>query len=53
MLRRMPWVRAIGWSQLQSRGQVHITRAGELNWNVQTDPLAAAQIRALIRAGRR
>jgi mannan endo-1,4-beta-mannosidase len=53
MLNRMPWIRAVVWSQLKSRGQAHMIGAGELNWNVETDPAAAAVLRAIVRDGRR
>jgi mannan endo-1,4-beta-mannosidase len=53
MLRGMPWIRSVVWSQLQSRGQAHMIGAGELNWNVQTDPAAAAMLRGIIADGRR
>jgi mannan endo-1,4-beta-mannosidase len=52
MLAGMPWVRAVMWSQLPSRGQAH--RAGSsglLNWDVQRDPAAAAELRGLIEDG--
>jgi mannan endo-1,4-beta-mannosidase len=52
MLRGMPWIRAVVWSQLTSRGQAHMKGAGELNWDVQTDPPAAAVLRAIARDGR-
>jgi mannan endo-1,4-beta-mannosidase len=53
LLRRMPWIRSVEWSQLQSRGQAHLKGSGDLGWNVQTDPAAAAVLRAIIRDGRR
>jgi mannan endo-1,4-beta-mannosidase len=52
MLRGMPWVRAVMWSQLPSRGKVH--RAGDsgrVDWDVQRDPAAAAQLRGIIEDG--
>jgi mannan endo-1,4-beta-mannosidase len=52
MLRGMPWVRAVAWSQLPSRGGAQM-RAGRLNWDVQRDPAAAAVLRAIIRDGLR
>jgi hypothetical protein len=51
-LARMPWIRAVMWSQLPSRGRAH--RAGTtgiVDWDVQQDPPAAAQLRALIDSG--
>jgi mannan endo-1,4-beta-mannosidase len=53
MLRGMPWIRAIAWSQLPSRGAAQMHRAGRLDWDVQRDPAAAAVIRGIIRDGLR
>ena len=53
MLRRMPWIRSVVWSQLKSRGQAHLKGSGDLGWDVQTDPAAAAVIRAITRDGHR
>jgi mannan endo-1,4-beta-mannosidase len=48
----MPWIRAVMWSQLPSRGQAHRARtSGDLNWDVQRDPAAAAELRRLIEDG--
>jgi mannan endo-1,4-beta-mannosidase len=48
----MPWIRAVMWSQLPSRGQAHRGPAGGfLNWDVQRDPPAAAQLRRIIKTG--
>jgi mannan endo-1,4-beta-mannosidase len=52
MLTRMPWIRSLAWSQLPSRGQVHMKHVGELNWDVQRDPPSAHVIREIIRDGR-
>jgi hypothetical protein len=41
------------WSQLPSRGTAHMRRAGQLDWDVQRDPPAAAILRAIIRDGER
>jgi mannan endo-1,4-beta-mannosidase len=51
MLQGMPWVRAVVWSQLPSRGQAHTPDAGNLDWDVQRDPAAAAVLRGIIRDG--
>jgi mannan endo-1,4-beta-mannosidase len=52
MLRRMPWIRAVMWSQLPSRGRAHRAgTSGILDWDVQRDPPAAAQLRAIIEDG--
>src|SRR4051794_10334890 len=53
MLRGMPWIRAVVWSQLQSRGQAHLKGSGELNWDVQQDPASAGILRGVISDGRR
>jgi hypothetical protein len=53
MLRRMPWIGSVVWSQLQSRGQAHLKGSGELNWNVQSDPASARVLRGIIEDGRR
>ena len=52
MLRRMPWIRAVMWSQLPSRGKAHRTAAvGVVDWDVQRDAPAAATLRAIIDDG--
>jgi Glycosyl hydrolase family 26 len=51
LLGRMPWVRAVYWSQLPSRGKVQQSGTGVLDWDVRHDPAAAAQLRAIIRDG--
>jgi hypothetical protein len=51
MLRRMPWIKAVAWSQLPSRGKAHLAGVGELDWDVQRDPAAAAVLRQIIRDG--
>jgi mannan endo-1,4-beta-mannosidase len=52
MLRRTPWIRAVMWSQLPSRGKAHRAGAsGIVDWDVQRDPAAAAQLRAIIEDG--
>ena len=52
MLRGMPWIRAVMWSQLPSRGKAHRAGAsGIIDWDVQRDPPAAAQLRAIIEDG--
>ncbi|HEX6715398.1 MAG TPA: glycosyl hydrolase [Thermoleophilaceae bacterium] len=53
MLRRMPWIRSVEWSQLKSRGQAHMKGAGQLAWDVQTDPAAAAVLRGIAADGHR
>ena len=52
MLGRSPWIRAVMWSQLPSRGKAHRTGAtGLVDWDVQRDPPAAAQLRGIIADG--
>ena len=52
MLRDMPWVRAVMWSQLPSRGKAHRTgAAGIVDWDVQRDAPAAAELRRIIGDG--
>jgi mannan endo-1,4-beta-mannosidase len=51
MLRGMPWIRAVVWSQLPSRGTAHTLGSGQLSWDVQRDPAAAAVLRGIIRDG--
>ncbi|MFL5896324.1 MAG: glycoside hydrolase family 26 protein [Thermoleophilaceae bacterium] len=53
MLRRMPWIRSVEWSQLKSRGQAHQRGSGQLAWDVRTDPAAAALLRGIAADGRR
>ena len=53
MVRRNPWIRSVAWFQRQSRGQVQIQGSGRLDWDVQTDPVAAAVLRGIIRDGLR
>jgi glycosyl hydrolase family 26 len=53
MLRDMPWIRSVAWSQLPSRGKAHLADAGYLDWNVQEDPPAAAVLREIIGDGLR
>ena len=52
MLRRMPWIRAVMWSQLPSRGKAHrAAGTGVVDWDVQRDPPAAAELRRIIEDG--
>jgi hypothetical protein len=51
MLRQMPWIRGIFWSQLPSRGKVQQTGTGIVDWDVQRVPEAGEQLRAIIRDG--
>jgi hypothetical protein len=53
MLRAMPWVRGVFWSQLPSRGKQQQAGAGVLDWDVTTNPAAAEQLRGIIRDGER
>src|SRR5215203_1268375 len=47
LLRRMPWIRGVYWSQLPSRGKVQQSGTGIVDWDVQRVPSAAAQLRAI------
>jgi hypothetical protein len=51
MLRRMPWIVSLDWSQLKSRGQAHMKGSGQLGWDVRTDPAAAAVLRGIAADG--
>jgi hypothetical protein len=53
MLQSMPFVRAVVWSQLPSRGVANLKHAGvgRLDWDVQRDPRATAVLRAIARDG--
>ena len=53
MLRGMPWIRAVMWSQLPSRGKVQQEDTGVVDWDVQRDPAAAAELRWIILDGLR
>jgi mannan endo-1,4-beta-mannosidase len=53
MLRGMPWVKAIMWSQLPSRGKVQQRGTGVVDWDVRHDPAAAAELRRIIEDGLR
>jgi hypothetical protein len=53
LLRRMPWIRGVFWSQLPSRGKVQQSGTGVLDWDVQRVPAAAARLNEIIRDGLR
>jgi mannan endo-1,4-beta-mannosidase len=53
MLRGMPWIRAIMWSQLPSRGKVQQQGTGNVDWDVRDDPAAAAVLRRIMEDGLR
>jgi mannan endo-1,4-beta-mannosidase len=54
MLRGMPWIRAVMWSQLPSRGAAHRSgSSGVVDWDVQRDPAAARELRGIIEDGLR
>ena len=53
MLRDMPWVTAVMWSQLPSRGKVQQRGTGNVDWDVRHDPAAAAELRRIIDDGLR
>jgi glycosyl hydrolase family 26 len=50
LVRRTPWIRSVAWFQHHSRGQTQIKGSGRLDWDVQTDPRAAAALRRVMRA---
>jgi hypothetical protein len=51
LLRRSPWIRGVFWSQLPSRGKLQQAGTGVVDWDVQREPRAAAQLRGIIRDG--
>lgn len=51
MLRRYPWITAVAWSQLPSRGAAQMRGPGDLHWDVQRDPASAAVLRGIIEDG--
>jgi mannan endo-1,4-beta-mannosidase len=53
MLRTMPFVRGLVWSQLPSRGAAHLRGVGVglLDWEVQRDPAATTVLRAIAHDG--
>jgi hypothetical protein len=53
MLARTPWIRAVVWSQLPSRGKQHQTGTGNVDWDVRRDPASAALLRGIIEDGSR
>jgi hypothetical protein len=53
LLRRSPWIDAVVWSQLKSRGKAHMKDAGTVDWDVRHDPPGAAVLRQIIRDGPR
>jgi hypothetical protein len=53
MLRGMPWVRGVFWSQLPSRGKAQQWGTGTLDWDVRTDPAASAELAGIIADGAR
>jgi mannan endo-1,4-beta-mannosidase len=53
MLRGMPWIRAIMWSQLPSRGKVQQRGTGNVDWDIRRDPAAASELRRIIEDGLR
>jgi hypothetical protein len=51
MLAGMPWIRAVMWSQLPSRGNAHRPSDGLLDWDVTREPAAARELAAIVRDG--
>jgi len=53
MLAGAPWISAVAWSQLPSRGKQHQTGTGDVDWDVRQDPASAALLRGIIEDGTR
>ena len=51
MLRSMPWVEGVAWSQLPSRGAAHLRNAGDLHWDVRLDPKSSWIVRGIVDDG--
>jgi mannan endo-1,4-beta-mannosidase len=51
MLQRTPYISAVMWSQLPSRGSAHRKRDGNVDWDIQQDPASAKVLRNVIRDG--
>jgi hypothetical protein len=51
LLRRTPWIKAVVWSQLPSRGAAQMFRPGDLHWDVRRDRQAAAVLSGIIDDG--
>jgi hypothetical protein len=51
MLRAMPWIAGVVWSQLPSRAKAQLASAGNLHWDVTLDPPSAGVLREIIRDG--
>jgi len=51
MLRRAPYIRAVVWSQLPSRGKAQMPGAGVLDWDVTRHPAAAGVLRQIVLDG--
>src|SRR4051812_45730060 len=53
MLARSPWISAVVWSQLPSRGKQHQTGTGLVDWDVRRDPASATILRGIAEDGAR
>jgi hypothetical protein len=53
MLRQMPEIKAIAWSQLPSRGAAQLSDGGNLHWDVRYDPVSKAILRGIVDDGLR
>jgi hypothetical protein len=53
VLAGMPWIRAVVWSQLPSRGKAHQSGTGDLAWDVRRDLAAADLLRGIVEDGSR
>ena len=52
MLRKMPWLTGVAWSQLPSRGKAHQRGTGVVDWDVRSDAASASILAGIIRDGR-
>jgi hypothetical protein len=51
LLDRAPWIKAVVWSQLPSRGRAQMQDVGVVDWDVQRDPPSAGVLRQIIHDG--
>jgi hypothetical protein len=51
LLARSPWISAVVWSQLPSRGKQHQTGTGNVDWDIRRDPASAPLLRAIVEDG--
>jgi hypothetical protein len=53
MVGEMPWMKAVVWSQLPSRGAAQMILPGDMHWDVRRDPRSAAVLRGIVDDGLR